>query len=500
MNMNDGKFNRRMFLKGTGGITLYLPLLPSLLPRAAEAQSVPQKKRFIAMFQPNSPTWTKWNTMAPATDLIGTNVRQRSLTASTANVSQILGSEFNPFKSKMLLLRGFDHMDVTGHTTAQFLAAGCNGTAGFDEKGSVSVTIDQVLRASPKIYSSEPALRSLHLTGCSDSLSLSYAKQGTSIVQVPQIANPQIAFDLLFGAIPPDMTAEERARRQRQKLSVVDAVLGDFNRLYNSRRIASNDKERLDSHVTFIRDLVRRLQASSLGEAGTCTPPARPPSTDFKTTRGLNFSQHLTDHIDVMVAAIRCGLTQVATFHMQDRGVGHSTTHDGDPASCETLAENARFLHRKVAELATKLDVVEDPATGKTYLDSTLVFAGHEMTGCDGDRGPNGEYLGMNHTWFDSPVLFLGGTNYLNTGRFVDYRQSGTQINTFYPFAQRGRPYNELLVTILQAFGLTPAEYEQVPGVAGFGKYNYKTNPEPSASYTLTDAAKRTALLSLLKG
>src|SRR5688572_9485504 len=40
--------NRRQFLKGTGGFLLALPILPSLLPRTAQAQGAPNTKRFIA--------------------------------------------------------------------------------------------------------------------------------------------------------------------------------------------------------------------------------------------------------------------------------------------------------------------------------------------------------------------------------------------------------------------------------------------------------------------
>src|SRR5687767_13844838 len=107
-------FSRRSFLIGAGGATLALPFLPSLLPRAL-ASSLAPKKRFIAAFQPNCPVWSEWYKLPAADELVGTDIRKRSLSAISGNLSPILGPEFNSLKAKSLFLRGFDHLYWASH-------------------------------------------------------------------------------------------------------------------------------------------------------------------------------------------------------------------------------------------------------------------------------------------------------------------------------------------------------------------------------------------------
>jgi hypothetical protein len=60
-----------------------------------------------------------------------------------------------------------------------------------------------------------------------------------------------------------------------------------------------------------------------------------------------------------------------------------------------------------------------------------------------------------------------------------------------------GVPYNQLLVTLLQSFGLTSAEYEQ-PGLPGYGFYHGGSGVD-SPAYAMTEAKKRAPLFSSLK-
>jgi hypothetical protein len=364
----------------------------------------------------------------------------------------------------------------------------------------MNVTLDQSLRNSSKVYPSEPKVRALHLSASyKQDESVAWTLNGSSVVQVPQTYSPQAAFDRLFGDFTPNLSVEESARRKFLKKSVIDAVLGDYNQLFNSARIGAVDRQRLDSHVSFIRDLEKRLEQDSPAPTG-CSAPARPPTmVEYRTS---DLPRVLSNHIDVLVAAIRCDLTRVATLGMAFRGHTygsflssqtshhHSMSHETSAASTAGLFEIDKFLGSKIAELATKLDVVEDPATGSTYLDNTLIYWGHELCGA------NEPGLQLNHEYIDMPVLFVGGGSFLNTGRYVDYRRVGTG-HRFHPTIWKGRPYNDVLVTILQAFGLAPAEYEQ-NGKPGFGLYHYGSQGEP-ADYDTSVTAKRTALATVIK-
>ena len=106
----------------------------------------------------------------------------------------------------------------------------------------------------------------------------------------------------------------------------------------------------------------------------------------------------------------------------------------------------AREVMLRVIE---KLDV--DRSDGdQTYLDNSLVFWGNE--------------LGMNHLNYSVPVLLAGSLGgHFKTGRYIDYIDWNRSVK----FSQHngmvieGVPYNRLLVSILQGFGLEPSDYER---------------------------------------
>jgi hypothetical protein len=488
--MKMNRFNRRQFLRGLGGYSLTLPFLPSLLSYA-EAQAVMTPKRFIAMWSGNGRILSSWYPTIDAANVIAPNVRERVLTSTAGDISYVFGPAFNQLKSKLLLMRGLDSLISPGHNRSVMLCAhGVNTEE--NERMSPIISIDQVLANSPKIYSREPKVRSLHLNTDWKCLNISFAKNSGVVTQLPAITSPQAAFDMLFGGTTQNLSEDERQRRKNRQVSVIDKVLEDYNRINANKRLSLEDKQRLDSHITFIRDLERRLASQ---DSAVCSAPRRPGSLDWQATdvaqREAAYSSSLSNQIDIIVAAIRCDLTRVATLIPAFRGLEyrwlqgqfshhHSISHDGTPAGEYAIGEIYRYLGTKFAELATKLDVVEDPNTGATYLDNSVAFWGNDMS------------YGYQHEWQDMPVMLAGGAGSLKTGRYVDFRTLGLKERaTSWAFA--GRPYNQLLVTLLQSFGLTPSEYEQNASV-GYGYY-----PATSTVYDLGDSAKRSPLPAILK-
>ena len=136
----QGRVSRRLFLRGAGGALLALPLLQSLLPKAAGAQAATAPKRFIVFksfstqlikqwyptFQGNGYALknSKYNdsrgdgstlltqklaggpyTWAPLSDL-----------ETDKGISGILGAKLNPFLDKLTLIRGLDFLPSVNHT------------------------------------------------------------------------------------------------------------------------------------------------------------------------------------------------------------------------------------------------------------------------------------------------------------------------------------------------------------------------------------------------
>src|SRR5690606_36205590 len=185
--------------------------------------------------------------------------------------------------------------------------------------------------------------------------------------------------------------------------------------------------------------------------------------------------------LDLVVLALACDRTRIATigvhkalgpgpdpddatlaghYHAEDAsgGTWHGLAHEWDNENSRRMLEgiNAWITQEVFAKLVEKMDAVEE-SDGATLLDNSLVYWGNE--------------LGFNHIAHSVPCLLAGSAGgAINTGRYLDYidweghsyfsQEDGNVI--------KGIPHNRFLVTVLQAMGLSPADYE-IDGQAGYG-------------------------------
>jgi hypothetical protein len=470
--MRTDRRSRRLFLRGAGGFVLAAPHLPSVLPRAWAA---PAARRFVCVWHENGRRLAQWyparsesELILPSKDLGDGRTREMRLKdLPPGPISAVLGPEFDPFRDKLLLPKSLNYDPKTGggHNDAFSLC----GTF----KNAEHPSIDQVLAQSSKIYPSTPAVRALNLRaptykpGSGNLMTISRRRVGGAIIPVEAITNPRSAFRDLFGSAvvsadgtPNALFEQERAGTR----TVVDAVYEDYARLRSNRRLTAPDRAYLEAHLTFLHELQQRL--AKRVDVGTCQ--ARAPGPALSGDQEL--VQNCRDHIDIAAAAIRCGLTNVATVMLgisslfSKYGFPHRNNHHGNghadaPVNRQEFLEMHRFLAGHVASLLKQLDVVEDPLTGATFLDNSLVLYANPL----GDHH-------VDHSNWDLPVLLAGSAGgRLRTGRYIDYALSSADpapSKRIY----KGIPYNALLVTILQALGLEPADYEQ-DGRPGYGAY-----------------------------
>jgi hypothetical protein len=127
------RFPRRMFLRGAAGALMALPLLESLLPREAEAQTATPPKRLIVLKSFSTQLIKEWypafqgngyvlkNTKYSDSRGDGTTLLTQKLVSGlpytwaplsdfkTANgISGILGPKLTPFLDKLPLVRGLE--------------------------------------------------------------------------------------------------------------------------------------------------------------------------------------------------------------------------------------------------------------------------------------------------------------------------------------------------------------------------------------------------------
>jgi len=510
--------SRRRFLRGAGGAALALPFLESLAPRAASGQAATPAKRLIVVKSFSTQLIQEWyprftgngyvlkdskyagSSKADGTTLLtqplgsGGGYTQAPITdfQTTSGISGILGPSLNPFLPKLTLIRGLDFLPSVNHNYGGLLGnySSCTAATPCDADNLPDIpTIDQVLAYSPKFYPGTPALRSLNVSqGVTDAMAYSdLGIKGGAVQQLKARVNPLDAFNDAFGTRPPG-GGTTTPPPDRDKL-LVDMVLQDYMRLRQNKRLSGADKQMVDQYVNLVAELQAKMMPRPMM---SCTTPATPASlanntkldtTDITTKWGL--------FLDVVTAAVMCDQTRLVTigvhkalgpgpdsastdlvgfYHSEDAsgGTWHGLAHDWSNANSRRMLKgiNQWIASEVFAKLLAKLDVPE--SNGKTYLDNSIVYWGNE--------------LGFNHIAYSVPCLLAGsGGGFIKTGRYLDY----IDWNGRAYFAQengnviKGIPHNRLLVTLMQAMGLAPADYER-GGKPGYGSTD-TTGHDPGA-------------------
>jgi hypothetical protein len=431
------RFGRRSVLHGMVAGAVGLPWLETFAPKTAHAAAA-SPKRFVAMFSPNGTIFDRW---VP------------SGTESNFTLGPIL-QPLAPHQGDLVVVAGVDQMGIGGDghqngmggmlTGAGLLPGRFAGVgsppAGWAESQSVDQRLADELGRGLPFRSIEFGVQ----TGSADNWGrMVYRGRNRPL---PPREDPARTFDEVFGAALLDPA--ERARRQTRRTSILHHVSSDLARL--SGEVGAADRQRLDQHLTYLREVEARLNAQSQGIA-ECAVPARP-----ATPIGAEAYGQTGDlQIDLMVLALACGQTRVATLQWSrsvsdvrftwlgiDQG-HHTLSHlpDTDATAQDKLVRINSWYAEKFASLATKLKAYDEG--GGTLFDNCLLLWCNELA------------KGNVHSRIDAPYVLAGSAGgALRTGRFLEY--SGDV------------PHNNLLLSILNTFGLPDTT---------FGRRDWCTGP-----------------------
>src|SRR5690606_22634344 len=268
--------------------------------------------------------------------------------------------------------------------------------------------------------------------------SISYA---TPTTPLPMEVNPRVVFERLFGD---GSTPEERAARQRQLSSLLDAVMGEAAAL--KRSLPATDRARMDQYLSDIRELERRLALvadSPLAELEVPDKPAGVPS---------DFEQHVALMFDLLAIAWAADLTRVSTFMIArelsnrvytrsgvNEGFHNCSHHSEVPANIDRLAQlNVYHTRTTIAYLLEKLATTPDG--DGTLLDHSLLLYGSGMS------NPN------QHDHDPLPMLVAGGAS----GRV----QGGRHIRM-----PEGTPVANLLLAMLHKVDVPVESFADSTGI-----------------------------------
>jgi hypothetical protein len=438
------RLSRRTLLRGSmagGTVAIGLPLLEAMIPnshqRQAQAQASEAPKRALFWFSANGTRQDVWTPPANM-DLVGHPIHDA----------------LAPFQQKLLFLDGVDQEASyssigDGHQTGMgclltnaeilpgslFCEEGCEAGSEVYVGWGGGISIDQFM-ANEIAKDITLKFKSLEF-GVQVKSSTIWSRMSYSAADqpVPHREDPNQNFIDLFSDLNADPFELELIRKRRQ--SVLDAIIKDFETFNN--RLGAADKLKLDQHLTAIRELEKRLDATGVfGEA--CGVPNVGMVSGFD--QNDNYPACGKAQMDLLVMALACDMTRVAslqwsravsnvrfTWINQILGEGHhdlSHYDDADGSSQADILSINQWYTEQFAYLLAQMDSIQEG--DGTMLDNCVVTWVNELG------------KGNSHTRRDIPFLLAGGCKgYFNTGRAIDFG---------------GQPHGKLLVSLAHAMDM----------------------------------------------
>ncbi|MBL8951510.1 MAG: DUF1552 domain-containing protein [Myxococcaceae bacterium] len=443
------KISRRIVLKGLGGATLGLPLLESFADSApAFAQTVTAANTFAIFFR-------QANGVARASGSDPERfwpTAKGALTAGTVSGRAL--EELNVHLPKMLVLanvrmNGFAFGD--GHAAGALQALTARGptvenAAGNSEAGGESIDHRIGRELNP---------------GGRDSLFL-YAGAGGGWLGGPCISyrgpamrrsatpNPMTAFQQITGTGGGSGGPQAEAATKRK--SVNDLVRAQLTALRSHPRLSQGDKDRLDLHLTSVRDLELALTCSMSQAEQTALQGM---STGYGSTDGDLVLNAARAHMRVAALAVACGYTRSVAIQV---GAGNDAATRYRRLDNGQLMENYHYISHRVESHGSSGTAIPEAhmlhgmvdrhfaRTFKYLLDTLAAYPtadGQTML----DKGVcawyNDNSDGPPHAITNIPWVLAGScSGYFKQGQYLDV-QTGTAVN-----------HSKLLNTILTAVGV----------------------------------------------
>lgn len=345
-------------------------------------------------------------------------------------------ASLQPFRDKLLVLEGLDQTVVTqgwisGHDPAMAsLLTGVeimqddlfeHGQTTYGWAGGISIdqAIAEHLAGQTAFASIEAGVRA---DQSMPNFRMSY--KGAAQPVAPE-NDPTALYARLFGEL--DLDDAELARLRARRGSAIDYVLEDLAALQAT--VGTDDRIKIEAHLQAARDIETRLD-----DLGACAGPMAP-AAGFDPLAEESFVPVGDAHMDLLVEALACDLTRVASLQWHNEGstqrftwLGHTEHHHAlsHAGQAQPLVEIYTWYAERMAYLLDRLDSI--PEGDGTLLDHTVVAwvtpMGH----------------GDTHSSANLPVVLAGGGGgFLRTGRYLDLG---------------GRSFNDLLVTLGNAMGL----------------------------------------------
>ena len=482
---------RRQFLVGTGKSLLALPFLPSLIPSYAEAQAavVPRRMMNFAFDHHNESQF--WPNPSISTTAIGSiGVKERLFSSMGNSASTVVSSLLsNPLYNTLLannqitIARGFEFLysGGSGHCTRAFGGNSTLECGDTSEDPTHQSTFDYLVEKSLSVYPNAAgnvtkSIR-IDLDGCWTYVQ----KVGSRSLNPGAYGYGDILnmYNTVFGSLT-GSTVPTTDLTNTRKTNILNRVFPAFQSYKSNRKISSEDRLRLDQHMSFLSDLQKSVAIFAPSPQNlSCIKPSN------SGISGANKLQINNLYVDLMVAAFKCGLTQFGSinFEAQDpswlpnyvNGTGdgfHGLMHGAQGIALQNKAYETmhKFGYNLIADrFLTPLNV-EEGSTGRTYADNMITTSLSHLGMQPGSQTGNHNGGDMQHVMFGS----MGGK--LRSGRYYTVPGAAQQ----YPYPGTALPNNTFMMTLLNLMGVPASEYNLSSSVTGkgYGYYNVINEPQ----------------------
>jgi hypothetical protein len=433
--MKPFRLDRRSFLRGAGTIAIGLPWLEAMGPVGTAHAQTTAAARFLAVYTPGGAVLDKWHPSGGGGDLV---------------LSPVL-SPLAPVKDRLLVMSGLDMKCAIGEQHQAGIVGLLTGMPqGAANRYVSGPSLDQVIaktasQGKPR-SSLEIAIR--WATGKSHGLlhpinSLTFADDGKASPVPPRI-DPDEIFNALFGSLDPNDAGAANAFARKR--SILDFL--DRRYVTMSQRMGTEDRAKLEEHLTRIREMEQSLESLQNTES-VCEAPELVDTSDYNPAAGLNADDNgaVRDTssdaaipkvgklmMDMLVTAMACDMTAVGTLQWSDTEAKHTFPwlnlsehhhyyqHDGGfrPAECEMIGN---WYSEQHLYLLQRMDAID--MGGHSLLDESVVFFGSEIS-----DPPV-------HSKVNMPLMVAGGGGGIQGGRHLQFE---------------GRSHSDLLLAMLQLF------------------------------------------------
>jgi hypothetical protein len=456
------EMNRRMVLRGAGGLMLGLPLLETFMPRKAAAQTAARSPFVLIVVGDNgvvqagvnlsvgSEPEKFWPTATGA-------LTKASMTADKATRST---GELADYADKLLVVKGINlPYSSTGcsHSAAdaQILTA-AKITAGSTNCKAMGISVDTAIAKAKNPAGRDPLV--MH-AGMFSPGGTGFDIPGYVSYITPQqprvyIDSPYKAYQSIIGAVgTPSADAQAQMLRAGRSKSINDILRPQIQALLSRTDLSTSDRARLDQHLTAIRNIEVTMTSTTLTipDADVATMKTIDPKPYDQSTRDTAVKLFM----ELMAFSAAADYSRVAVLKIGDRIDDHVYTYNGQSAKFHDVSHrqvaNAVDFHHYIDRMMLNyykylLDAVSaySTPTGPLLDQGVTIYCNQCATGA--------------HSFSNIPWIQAGTANgYFKKGQYVvvgsGQQPGGSQDGKGGDGSVSG--VNKMLNTLLTAAGVT---------------------------------------------